>query len=171
MVTQLGSFLPTENNYMGIISTGLGFTVSSGSISQDICLSEKDESLTFKWNYNSEEFIEWCNTQYQDFFTVDLTTNTGTQNLFYRNVDDLCSSVFATNLSFDQSYPGCTPTGGNDCNVWSTGWQSETIDISGITANLSDEDVTISFSAGDVGDSIYDTAILLDEISIEQSEN
>jgi hypothetical protein len=57
-------------------------------------------------------------------------------------------------------------TGGNDCTVWSTGWQLQSIDISGIAAANQNKPVTIRFSAGDVGDSIFDSAILLDAIKI-----
>jgi len=52
------------------------------------------------------------------------------------------------------------------CDVWSTGWQPQSIDISGIAAANQNKPVTIKFSAGDVGDSIFDSAILLDAIKI-----
>ena len=168
VIGQLGNFQPTDENYMGIISTGLGFTTSSGSISQDICIPEDAQVLTFNWNFNSEEFLEWCTSIYQDFFRVDVTTEAGTENLFYRSIDNLCGSVSATTLAFDQSGPGCNPSEFNDCQVWSTGWQSQALDISTIAANHADETITLSFSAGDVGDSIFDSAILLDEITIMQ---
>jgi len=128
--------------------------------------------VLFYWNFNSEEFVEWCGSIYQDYFRVSVTTDIGTQTLFYRKVDDLCGMVFPTSLYFDQSGPGCVPCDGvncwpkNDCTVWSTGWQLQSIDISGIAAVNQNKPVTIKFSAGDVGDSIFDSAILLDAIGI-----
>lgn len=166
VVVQLGQFSPTEGPYMGLISTGLGYTIASGSVEQKVCLPPDAQSLEFYWNFNSEEFREWCGSIYQDYFHVSVTTDTGTQTLFYRKVDDLCGMVFPTSLYFDQSGPGCIPTGGNDCTVWSTGWQTQSIDISGIAAANQNKPVTIRFSAGDVGDSIFDSAILLDAIKI-----
>lgn len=159
---------------MGLISTGLGYTVASGSIEQKVCLPPDAQRLEFYWNFNSEEFIEWCGSIYQDHFRVDIVTDTGAQNLFYRKVDDLCGSVSPSNLKFDQSSGFCTPfpdwvgygTGGNDCTVWTTGWQLQSIDISGIATANQNKPVTIRFSAGDVGDSIFDSAVLLDDIKI-----
>jgi hypothetical protein len=65
-------------------------------------------------------------------------------------VDDLCGSVFDVPFSFDQG------------DASSTGWQRATIDIASIAAANAGKPVKIRFSAGDVGDSIYDTAVLLD---------
>ena len=149
-----GHFSPTEGYYMGLISTGLGYTVASGSIEQKVCLPPDAQRLEFYWNFNSAEFREWCGSIYQDYFRVDAITGTGTYNLLYRKVDDLCGNVFSTSLCFDR------------CDVWSTGWQTQSVDISGIAAANQNKPVTIKFSAGDVGDSIFDSAILLDAIKI-----
>ncbi|MDO9287727.1 MAG: hypothetical protein Q7T83_02925 [Thermodesulfovibrionales bacterium] len=154
VLTQLGQFGPVEGSYLGLISTGLGYTVASGSIEQKVCLPPDAQRLEFNWNFNSAEFREWCGSIFQDYFRVDAVTATGSQNLFYRKVDDLCNSVFYTSLCFDL------------CDVWSTGWQLQSIDISGIAVANQNKPVTIRFSAGDVGDSIYDSAILLDNIKI-----
>ena len=156
VLSQLGEFSPTEGAFAGLISTGLGFTVNSGSIEQEVCLPSDAKQLQFDWNFNSAEFTEFCGSIFQDFFKVEIITDTGTHVLFFRKVDDLCPSVFQTSLVFDQP------------DVWSTGWQSQTIDISAIAAANQGKSVTIRFSAGDVGDSIFDTAILLDKIRIVQ---
>lgn len=173
VVSQLGQFNPQEGAYLGLISTGLGLTTSSGAIEQKVCLPAKAQRLEFSWNFNSEEFIEWCGSQFQDAFRVDVITPTGTQNLFTRRVDDLCSLVTPSTLRFDQSTPTCTPsagvgygTGGNDCKVWTTGWRFASIDISGIAAATQGKAVRLRFSATDVGDSIFDSAVLLDKITL-----
>ncbi len=140
----------------GVISTGLGFTVNSGSIEQEVCLPSDAKQLTFDWNFSSAEFVEFCGSIFQDFFKVEIITDTGTHVLFFRKVDDLCPSVFVTSLVFDRA------------DVWSTGWQSQAIDISAIAAANQGKSVKIRFSAGDVGDSIFDTAILIDKIRIVQ---
>jgi hypothetical protein len=150
VVSQLGQFAPAQGSFSGIISTGLGFTVSSGSISESVCLPANAQRLEFNWNFCSAEFVEYCGSVFQDFFKVEIITETGTQTIFFRRVDDLCGSVFLTNLVFDRP------------DVWSTGWQFQSLDISANQGNS----VIVRFSAGDVGDSIYDTAILLDGISI-----
>lgn len=168
VIPQLGEFSPVEGKYQGIVSTGLGFTTSAGSIKQKFCLPPNTNTLQFSWNFSSEEFVEWCGSLYQDTFTVDVITDSGTQRLFSRRVDDLCGSVVPTGLSFDQSGSGCEPDEENDCTVWSTGWQSQSIDISAIAAANPGKPITLRFSAGDVGDSIFDSAILLDEIQFAE---
>jgi len=155
VVTQVGSFSPTDGYYMGVVSTGLGFTVDSGSLSQQACVPANATTLSFDWNFNSEEFREYCGSIFQDFFRVDLIAGNGaTTNLLYQNVDSLCAGTSQVQFGFDQG------------DVWSTGWKSSAIDISAFAAANVGKSVTIKLSAGDVGDSIFDTAVLLDKIKV-----
>jgi hypothetical protein len=155
IIGQLGAYYyPTEGSQMGIISTGLGFTTSSGSLSQKICVPTDAKTLSFDWNFTSEEFREYCGSIFQDFFRVEVDTPTGTQTLFNRRVDDLCASTVKVPFSFDRG------------DAWSVGWQSTSINISALAAAAAGKPITLRFSAGDVGDSIYDTAVTLDKIVI-----
>jgi hypothetical protein len=171
VITQLGQFGPVEGSFLGVVSTGLGFATQSGAIEQEICLPAGAKELEFSWNFSSEEFVEWCGSVFQDTFRVEVVTDGGTQNLFDRGVDNLCNLVGVSNLTFDQSGAGCVPTpgagfgtGGNDCKVWTTGWKRQSIDISEIVMQNLNKPVAIRFSAGDVGDSIFDSAVLIDDI-------
>jgi hypothetical protein len=175
VIPGLGEWSPPQGSFMGIISTGLGFTTSSGSIEQNFCLPKDATQLTFDWNFNSEEFEEWCNSSFDDRFIVELVTDTGTQTLFQTSVNTICNGIgmSPTSLYFDQSGPGCTPsdnvgfgTGGQDCKVWSTGWQNEAVDVTAIATANEGKGVTLRLSSTDVGDSIFDSAILLDQIKI-----
>ena len=47
--------------------------------------------------------------------------------------------------------------------VYMTNWQTSTYDITAFQGKI----VTLILEAGDVGDSVFDTAILLDEISVQ----
>lgn len=155
IIPQLGTFSATEGARMGLVSTGLGFTVSSGSLEQMACIPANASTIEFDWNFISEEFREYCGSIFQDFFSVDLVADNGaTTNLFRRKVDDVCGSTFQVPFSFDQG------------DAWSTGWSSESVDISAFAAANGGKSVTVRFSAGDVGDSIFDTAILIDDIKI-----
>jgi hypothetical protein len=159
VIRQLGSTLPTAGSFMGIISTGLGFTVTDGSIRQDFCLPANATTLNFDWNFFSEEFLEFCGSEFQDFFNVtlyELDSNgipVNSHLLFHRQIDDLCCCVTKSDVGFDQG------------DVYNTGWLTSHLDVSAYKG----EHVIIEFSAGDIGDSIYDTAILLDQISISTS--
>lgn len=161
VITQLGATSPTEGNYMGIVSTGLGYTTTSGSIEQDFCLTANATQLTFNWNFFSEEFLEYCSSVYQDAFSVemcevDLDNNGSTKGcttLLYKDVDSLCGSVTQSDIGFDQG------------DVHDTGWQNKSVDISAYAGKA----VRLKFFATDVGDSIYDTAILIDDIKIVET--
>ncbi len=172
VLRQIGEFGPVNGQSFGLISTGLGFSTASGYIRQTICLPPDARTLEFHWNFNSEEFIEWCGWEdYQDYFKVFVLTSEGIHTLFSRNIDGLCGSIVPSSLKFDQSSGICIPSDGylspaNDCMVWSTGWQRESVDISQIAEANHGKPVTLQFSVGDVGDSIFDSAVLLDDIRI-----
>jgi len=174
-VPQLGLFTPQDGAKMGLISTGLGFTVTSGSVEQNFCLKNTATHVAFSWNYNSEEFKEWCGPQhpFDDPFVVEIIHPAGTTTLLSKTVDSLCAVVAPSPLAFDQSKPGCvvTPnvgvgTGGQDCTVWTTGWQAENIDISALAVSNNGAGVKLRLRVFDAGDSIFDTAVLLDKIRI-----
>jgi len=159
IIGQLGNFTPPEGSFMGIVSTGLGFTTTSGTLSQSFCLQNTPvQNLQFAWNYSSEEFKEYCNSQFQDTFSVQLCEvdpNTEAElscnTLLYQTVDDLCGMVFGVSFGFDQG------------GVFSTGWLNATLPV---PASLAGKSAKLKFSAGDVGDSIYDTAVLIDDIKV-----
>jgi len=178
VIQKLGAFAPREGEFMGIISTGLGFTTASGAIEQGFCLDPAAATLRFDWNFSSEELVEYCNSVYDDPFVVELIVNPGqlgeqTIELFYQDVDTVCDSVNPTKLYFDQSVPGCVSSasgvgsGGNDCLVHSTGWREATIDISAEAAANGGEPVVLRFSNTDSADSIFDSAVLLDGIEAQ----
>ena len=158
LITQLGSASPTQGSGMGIISTGLGFTTESGTLSQQGCLAESVTTLSLDWNFFSEEFLEFCNSEFDDQFFVEMCDNTDESEscttLFETGVNTLCANeslLTPVAISFDQG------------DVYATGWQSQNADISAFAG----KPVTLRLHSTDVGDSIYDTAILLDNIRIE----
>jgi hypothetical protein len=149
---------------MGIISTGLGFTTSSGSISQSICIPAGKTTLSFKYNFLSEEFKKYCNSSYQDYFAVSIDSGNGSVTLFSKNIDDLCGDVTeAEGIHFDQPPPDPEDPDPTEDGVWMTDWTTVTLDISAYAG----KSVTITFACGDVGDSVFDTAVLLDEIKFQ----
>ena len=56
VITQLAFIEPPEGDFMGIISTGLGFTVNSGEIRQTFRMPANATTLELYWNFLSEEF-------------------------------------------------------------------------------------------------------------------
>ena len=155
VITQLGATPPTQGQFMGVVSTGLGYTTTSGQISQQACLDSSATSLSFDWNLFSEEFMEYCNSPYDDSFSVSLCeADDGNCVKFETSINQLCNSdipLTSSDVSFDRG------------DVYDTGWQNEALNIS----SLAGKKVELKVFASDVGDSIYDTAILVDNIRVE----
>jgi len=154
-IAKLGPLAPTSGSLMGIISTGLGYTTSSGSISQSFLLPSGAKSVSLSWNFLSEEFLEWIGSAYQDYFRIILTDADGKKHtLFSRSIDQIAAGYTLTRASpqivFDKG------------DVYMTGWLSMEVPLSQWAGTF----VTLTFEATDVGDSIFDSAILLDAIKI-----
>lgn len=164
IITGLAFLEPTEGSKMAIVSTGLGYTDKYGSISQTFTAGNNDTTLEFDWNYLSEEFLEFIDSIYQDPFKVTLTKVDGSlsETLLYKTVDSIAADFGAT-----QDYGGDLISVSPDIvfdvdDVWMTNWQTFQCDIS----EFQGDEVTIKFEAEDLGDEIYDTVILLDNIKI-----
>lgn len=156
IITQLGSITPYGGSFMGIISTGLGYTEATGSLSQNFCVPADASILTVNWNFLSEELMEYVGSIYQDYFTISIIDDEGIETvLFSKTIDEIAAEYspypVSPDIVFDQG------------DVYATGWQVTSLDITAYTGT----GVTLVLAAGDVGDSVYDTAILLDNISVE----
>lgn len=101
VVTQLGSSGPVAGKFMGLLSTGLGFTVQTGSLEQDFCIPADKNEVQIYWKFFSEEFKEYCGSQFQDTFQAVLIGAGGQLTLVDTKIDDLC---FYT----DGSCSGCS---------------------------------------------------------------
>lgn len=154
VISALVTQKPTQGKYMGIVSTGLGFTKDYGSIYQSFRVN-KEKKLTIKWNFLSEEFLEYVGSQYQDFLKVTIIDGNNKTVLCNTAIDSFYNKYdlisVSPNIVFDQG------------GVYMTGWKTSTFDISAFAGKT----VTLMIECGDVGDSLYDSATLLDEISID----
>jgi len=164
VISRLGIVNPTEGSFMGIISTGLGFTDSSGSIRQCFKVENDQDTISLKWNLLSEEFLEYIGSIFQDFFEIKIIKQDGSSVILYRKtIDQIAADFGATttnpgllisvspNIVFDQG------------GVYMTNWQNISFNI----IPYRGQTVTIVFSTGDVGDSAFDTAILLDDVKVQ----
>ena len=136
---------PTNGHTMAIVSSGLGHTTSYGSFSQNFTVPKGATTMSFSWDFYSAEFMQWCNKGYDDTFRVLMNGN----QVFRTSVDALCGSGLIAAEPIDDK---------GDC--FKTGWQTTSIDVSG----YAEQDVTLSFEVQDKGDTIYDTAVLVDNI-------
>jgi hypothetical protein len=172
VITQLGPLRPTDGQFMGIISTGLGYTVTAGSISQAFKVGSAT-TLSLKWSFLSEEFLEYVGSPFQDYFRIVVVDTSGAEvTLFEKSIDEIASDFGCTYTDTPYEAPsgscklievtaaeGITFDVGD---VWMTDWQELALDISAFQGQI----INLRIEASDIGDSIYDTAILLDAITV-----
>ncbi len=199
VVSRFGTAQPVSGKSMGLVSTGLGFSLASGELRQTFCVPEGATRLTFNWKFVSEEFKEWCGTsKFQDAFSATLIDETGAVNaLVDVSVDDLCgysdgtcaacanpqpcdaacegeagcyasgglcSGVF--NCQCGRDFTGLTvsPIGFDQGGVYEVMWRRAERDVERFAGR---GPVTLVLSVLDLGDSLFDTAVLVDEISVD----
>lgn len=155
IVGNLGATLPKVGTRMALASTGLGLTTQAGSFSQSVCLpplppGATKMTLEYDWKFYSEEFLEFCGKEFQDYFRVTF----GDTQLQNTTIDDLCYDPKITLTSADVSFD----KGG----VYMTDWLHSSIDITPLAGSTA----TLTFGAGDVGDSAWDTVVLVDGVRV-----
>lgn len=176
VISRLGVTIPVAGKYMGIISTGLGFTAQSGSLAQPFCVEGGKSELTFYWKFYSEEFKEYCGSAYMDTFLATLTSDIQKSTMVNVYIDSLCDPDCGGKSPCEWGSPSCKcgkdykGLSQSDVNfdqggVWMTPWQKMTQDVSALAG--SQKKVDLQFFATDKGDSIFDTVILLDEVTVK----
>lgn len=167
VIARLGSTVPVGGKFMSILSTGLGYTATTGGLEQKFCVQPGQKNLSFWWKFYSEEFKEFCGSQYQDSFRAELIAKAGKKTIVDVKVDDLCDKGSCSfGASCGSQFKGLDPADVSfDQNgVFSTPWVQSKVDVAPFVNN---GNVTLKLFATDVGDSIYDSAILVDKIEFE----
>ncbi len=161
VVDQMGPAMPAEGKKMLRLSTGLAYAAPSWA-QKALCATKGVKNLTFQWRMFSEEFEEYCGSTYQDYFVVSILQADGTkQELARWTIDDICPAGANSCTKCGAKSPGITKTDlkFDHGDVWGTTWQSTTVVL---PANA--ESATLVWEVNDVGDSSYDTVVLLDGI-------
>ncbi|NLD50598.1 MAG: M23 family metallopeptidase, partial [Clostridiaceae bacterium] len=152
-ITQLGPLVPTSGNNMAIISTGLGSTNNSNSwIEQKFYIPEGSNTLSFDYNLVSEEPMEFVGSRYDDKFQCTIVLSKGTTVIAEESIN---TSVWLPVKGIDFY--------GGDSTSFMTGWKHLNFDVSQHQGQYA----TLKFHVWDVGDSAYDTAVLVDNINID----
>ena len=157
VISSLTDLSPTDQANMAIISTGLGSAEASygtegSSLQQTFIVPANAKLLTFDYDVVSEEPMEYVASSYDDYFDASIIDMTGNSvQLVYENVND----------SAWVELGGDYFSGGDD-TTYDTTWISKSIDVSAYAGQC----ITLTFHTGDVGDSAYDTAGLLDNIKL-----
>jgi len=152
VISSLGPISPYEGTYMAMISSGSGAVGgASSALEQSFTVPAGATTLTIHYNFVSEEYPEYVGSQFNDVFNATLHTPDGSREIAFEDVN---SANF-------QPVSGI-PCGSGDCTWGQTGWITASIDVS----QWAGTDDTLTLTVHDVGDTIYDTVVLLDDISL-----
>ncbi|MCO4763274.1 MAG: hypothetical protein KC502_17285, partial [Myxococcales bacterium] len=174
VISRLGGTVPVAGKFMGIISTGLGFTTQTGSLEQPFCVPKGSKEMCYYWKFYSEEFIEFCGSSYMDRFTAQLVGAKGKITMTDVWIDPLCPYDCGGKVACTPGSPSCkcgkqwktltkSDVSFDKGDVHMTPWQKECKDVSPFEGSR----VNLKFFCTDVGDSIYDSAVLIDEVTIK----
>ncbi len=158
VITSQGDIKPTGSR-MAFISTGIGsksgvsMSGSQGSVLYQSVRNIDKNNLEFDYDFISEEPMEYVGSRYDDKFEVQILDKDN--NLLYSNV------LESVNSSKWYSVGGIDFEEG-DSTVFHTDWKNISIDIS----SFKNKTLIIKFLVYDVGDSAYDSAVVLDNIKL-----
>ena len=144
VVSSFGAATPPEGALMLRLSTGLEYAAPSYA-QRSLCASQGVDTLTFAWRFLSEEIPKWCWSLYQDYFLVRIIIDGTSHELMVVEIDDMCGE--ATEGLFD--------------GMAATAWKTAILDLpAGADAG------TLVFEVADIGDSILDTVVLIDQVTL-----
>ncbi|MBQ6946051.1 MAG: cellulose binding domain-containing protein [Ruminococcus sp.] len=150
ILKKMGSLKPVYGKRMAIISTRTN-EVTESSLYQSFIIPSYANELSFSYNVISEEPLEWIGEGYNDIFTAKLITMDGTVILTSESTDtSTWERISDVNL----------PNGDN--TTYQTGYITYTYDVS----ELAGSPVKLVFEVRDSGDNTYETAALIDTVSL-----
>ncbi len=160
-VKKLGDVTPvSSDNRMSIITTGIGASstnvISEGTegslMSQTFILPQNATRITFSYNLISEEPMEYVGSAFDDAFAVNISCDMNT--VFSNTYESINSSTWYEVGGIDFA--------GGDTTVYQTNWKTVEIDVSQYAGKI----ISLKFIVYDVGDSIYDSACLIDNVFV-----
>lgn len=155
-IYKLAGIQPNSRPKMAIISSGFGSmngqTISS--IYQTFLVPEGATTLSFSYDVVSEEPMEWWHKGYDDKFVAEILDTKG----------KVCEQLVEESVDKSKWYPvaGINFPDGDD-TTYHTRWQDYSSDV---LAKYQGQLIVIRFTVYDCGDAIYDTAALIDSITV-----
>ena len=159
ILEQLAELKPTQDSKMAIITTGIGSKEAlykqgtEGSyIYQYFKVPSGAKSINFSYDVVSEEPMEYVNSVFDDRFVAELVDEEGKvlETLAEETVNK--SQWFKIeNIDFE----------GGDHTTFHTKWKDKVCEE---IKKYVGQTIAIRFSVCDLGDSIYDTAVLIDNV-------
>jgi hypothetical protein len=153
----LGSLTPQEGSKLVLITTGsLAVNNTFTTLKQKFVVPQGAQKLSFKYNFLSKEYPEFVGSKYNDQFVASLIPPTGAPTHFATMAVNNSEANFQPiSVSFPSENSG-------DSTMGHTGWRPAEINISQYAGKA----IILVFTVSDVGDTIYDTGVLIDAIKI-----
>lgn len=154
-----GCVSPTNGSSFAAITSGSSLISSGNAIGGATSvmvlgpIENEFDSVSFNYNFLSSEFQEYVDSEFDDSVIVTVVGNDRAYSEFLTSVNNV-----GTNNQQCEGFPGLPDDG--DSYAGSTGWMSNTMSTSGITGPA-----YIIFIISDVSDTIYSSAIAIDEIT------
>ncbi len=148
------------------LTTGEGLTDTESEVHFQTCLEPGAYGVIVDWKFYSEEFKEWCGSNYQDSFHLWLETPEGNVEVADLTIKDLCEpSACATCGSH---YVGLEPSdiALDQGGVFNTPWAVSTAGFALAGQGV----VTLHAAFADAGDAVYDSVLLIDRIQFVPCE-
>lgn len=173
VVSEYDTAMPTDGAYMLLLSTAVetvneegDLVVGAANASFTTCMPTGESALlSIHWKAYSEEFVEWCGSDFQDGFEVAEQVEGGAWvPILDISIDDLCPPELCENCG--ELYAGLEPSGValDQGDVHTTPWHHTQVGLGEIE---SDAKGTFRLRAKAGGDSFYHTVILVDDVRVE----
>jgi hypothetical protein len=151
VVNALEPLLPVQGGGMTLMSSGTGAEDDKTSgLDLTFTVPEDASAIYFTYRFLTNEYPEYVGSQFNDLFNVFVYSNLGAVLAVEERVND------AEMSDSDTIYDG------------STSWMAVSLNIEAFAGT--GVPITLSFVVSDVADSIYDTAILLDDLRFDTGE-
>lgn len=157
VLKKLGT-IKSYDSQMVFLSTGIGsqcgvgFSGTQGSTLSQYVYNDNKTTVEFLYDVISEEPMEYVGSRFDDKFEIQILNE-------YDKV--LCSNILESINTSDWYRIMDINFAGGDNTVYHTKWKKASIDIS----SYQNQNIKIRFLVYDIGDSEYDTAVVIDNIN------
>jgi pimeloyl-ACP methyl ester carboxylesterase len=180
----LGVIQPREGDTFALLSSGVAGTSgpepgtdfgSAGTLDDTVTLTlvlivpEGANSLSFDFNFLSSEYPDFVGSIYNDTFTAELTDDDGTRTVAFASVNSSSFFAVSNQIAGGSGFDIFTPYPSGVDTEFGTGLPDAGLtDFISITTpiNSTSGNITLTFSIGDLGDGILDSAVLIDNVSL-----
>jgi len=165
VVTSLGEATPPEGKAMLHLSTKKN---NNGEANKMVLVPENATGFDVAWRFYSEEFLDWCSSQFQDDFSILLTVGDQPVTVVAHTIKDICPQDKCDGCG------GLFPLEPSDTHfdqggAYRTPWIRSTVSLAGV--DFAGKAALIEIKISDVGDGIFESHLLVDDLGFVTEES